>query len=82
MDIEWSKQYLTTRYDWVIDESTFQVLDEERGLWIASVTTTHNSARGKPEHSFYVLVCYSEHFVIQDHQMLALKDWCLKQVKG
>ncbi len=45
MDIQWSKTYLTNRTDWIIDESTFQVLDEDSLLWVARVTTTHHKRR-------------------------------------
>ena len=82
MGIQWSKNYLTNLTEWKIDESTFQALDEERLLWIARVTTTHNSARGHPEESFFVLARATEHFVLPDSCLPTLMDWGLKQVRS
>ena len=82
MDIEWSKRYIVNRTEWIIDESTFQVLDKDKLIWIARVTTTHNSKHGIPEESFAVLVRYTEHFVIDDEYLSSLAEWCLKQGKG
>lgn len=81
MDIEQSKNYITSQMQWLIDDSTFQVLDKDNGIWIARVTTTHNSERGDPEQSFFVLVRYTEHFVMEEAILPVLLDWCLKQVQ-
>lgn len=82
MDIQWSKRYICNRTEWIIDESTFQVLDEEKLVWAARVTTTHNSKYGQPEESFFALVRYTESFVLEDKNMPVLLDWLLKQQKG
>ena len=82
MGIQRSRDYIISRTEWIIDDDTFQVLDEEKAMWIARVTTTHNSKRGLPEESFFALVRYTEHFVLQEQYMSILFDWWLKQVKG
>lgn len=81
MSIEKSKQYLINETQWIIDESTFHVIDEERAMWVARVTTTHLTERGEKERSFTVLVRYTEHFTLYDAHLPILLDWCLKHAK-
>ena len=41
MSIQQSRDHITRRMTWEIDEDTFQVLSEGLCVWIARVTTTH-----------------------------------------
>jgi hypothetical protein len=80
VSIEASKQHITSKYPWRINESTFQVLDEEWCLWVALVTTTHRSERKMQELTFPIIVCEKEVFAEMDVQNLrALGEWALKQ---
>lgn len=67
-------------YSWKIDESTFQVLNEKRCLWVARVTTTHRTKHGEPESSFYILVreCFTP-FFIDNGELVDLALWASKQ---
>ena len=78
MDIFASRHYITSRTAYAIDNSTFKVLDEEQCMWIARVTTTHNSKNGEPELSFSILVVSREYFILEDKHIPMLSDWCLK----
>src|SRR5215471_4158422 len=95
MNIQQSRDYITNRTEWSIDDDTFQILDKERCMWIARVTTTHHKRRyeeakkraenlpsgtsidiGLPEeHSFFVLVNYTEHFMLHESHLPVLLDW-------
>jgi len=70
--IERSRNYILSNTKYIIDEDTFQVLDEEQIAWIAHVTTTHFQEIGKPEQSYYILVFVSQHIVLNDEALAQL----------
>jgi hypothetical protein len=78
--IEQSRHYVFSNTGWTIDESTFQVLDANLGLWIARVTTTHLAAGGMPDLSFTVIAKGSEHMVISDKALPVLNHWLVKSL--
>ena len=79
MNIVASKDYITSKYQWSINEDTFQVLDEEYCLWVALVTTTRRQAH-QGELTFPILVSEDEVFAeLSNGNLPALGEWCLKQ---
>jgi hypothetical protein len=76
--IEESKRHITRITKWVIDESSFTVLNEEKGYWIANVTTTHLKTRGEKEETFTILVQGYGYFIIEPEILPALTKWCLQ----
>lgn len=78
MDIFASRDSITNRTGYAIDNSTFKILDKEQCMWIARVTTTHNSKHGDPELSFSILVTFREYLILEDKHIPILSDWCLK----
>lgn len=81
MDIETSKRYVILKYPWGIDESTFQVIDEQYCLWAAQVTTTFRRRELKlPERTFPILVSEKEVFAeLSNNNLRVLGEWCLRQ---
>ena len=76
MDIAASRAYITNRTEWVIDDRSFRVLDEEQCIWIAKVTTTHQKRSGEEEITFAVIVNGYNYFTISEDLLPALKVWC------
>lgn len=75
-EVERSKHFISHRFEWVIDESTLQVLDAERGAWIARVSTTHLA---ESDRSFVVLVKGYEHFILEENMLPNLGRWLAKR---
>lgn len=80
MDIAASRAYITNRTGWAVDEQSFRVLDEERCIWIAKVTTTHLHLSGEEEITFALIVNGYNHFTVSEYLFPALKTWCEEQV--
>ena len=78
--IEQSRRYIFSNTGWTIDESTFQVLDANLGLWIARVTTTHLAAGGMPDLSFTIIAKGPEHIAISDKALPVLNHWLIKSI--
>lgn len=82
MNIQQSRDNITRTTQWVIDESTFFVLDEEQCVWIASVTTSHNRKQGEEEVTFSILVQFTNYFVIQPDWDADLGCWFSALISG
>lgn len=83
LTIERSKLLITSKYPWIIDESTFQVIDDEYCVWAACVTTTFRKERNMEELTFPIIVCEKEVFSELDiHNLKSLGEWCLRQGKN
>lgn len=73
--IQESKNYIVKTCDYIIDESTFMLIDKNQCKWIAEVTTTHEREQyNRNEETFAILVTgnsfeiiYHEHYQILMH---------------
>jgi len=74
-NIAQSRTSLLSGTGWVVDEDTFQVLDETKRAWIARVTTTHLQKQGKPEQSFYVLASLGQYVRFYAEELVQLKAY-------
>lgn len=82
MNIQQSRQYIINLTRYVLDESTFFVLDEEQCVWIASVTTSHNRVRGEEEEPF-ILYVEGQTFILIDVRFVSdLACWFSSLVSG
>jgi hypothetical protein len=73
--IEQSREYITHRYKWTIDEDTFVILNAAKGYWAAKVSTTYMHYREEPEEVFLILVM-SKNYYILDEELPILAQWC------
>lgn len=64
---------------WEIIEGTLQVIDDDRGIWFARVTTTHNEEENKCEEKFAVIATGYGYIMLEDSMLADLGKWCAKQ---
>ena len=83
--IERSRKFIEERYRWVIDESTFGVLDEDACVWAAFVTSKRYATPADPNFTerLAIIVTYQTPVVlyVESGATLALKAWVERNVK-
>ncbi len=71
LTIEESKMRIRHLMGWIVQEETFQVIEERTCTWAAEVCTMHLGST----YCFYILVQSSTHFVIEKRWLSALDAW-------
>jgi hypothetical protein len=69
------KGHILGQSQWDLDESSFEVLNESKGSWVARASTTHLAKRGEPEVSFTIVAQGMQYVLLDDSELSVLLEY-------